>query len=61
MSEPFNACRYLLDRHLERGAGDRLALTGAGGEHTNTDLHDRVRRTAAGLRAIGLLPEQRVL
>ncbi|MCO5971325.1 benzoate-CoA ligase family protein [Actinoallomurus soli] len=61
MSEPFNACHYLLDRHLERGDGDRLALTGAGGELTYAQLHERVRRTAAGLRAIGLLPEQRVL
>ncbi|MCO5995280.1 benzoate-CoA ligase family protein [Actinoallomurus rhizosphaericola] len=61
MSEPFNASIYLLDRHLERGDGDRLALTGAGGDLTYAQLHDRVRRTAAGLRAIGLLPEQRVL
>ncbi|MEV5750542.1 benzoate-CoA ligase family protein [Actinoallomurus sp. NPDC052308] len=61
MSEPFNACLYLLDRHLERGDGDRLALTGAGGDLTYARLHERVRRTAAGLRAIGLLPEQRVL
>ncbi|MEV5703809.1 benzoate-CoA ligase family protein [Actinoallomurus sp. NPDC052274] len=61
MSESFNACLYLLDRHLERGAGDRLALTGAGGDLTYAQLHERVRRSAAGLRAIGLLPEQRVL
>jgi benzoate-CoA ligase family protein len=61
MSEPFNACLYLVDRHLERGDGDRLALTGAGGEFTYAQLHERVRRTAAGLRAIGLLPEQRLM
>src|SRR5262249_13380154 len=61
MSEPFNACLYLLDRHLEQGDGDRLALTGTDGDVTYTELHERVRRTAAGLRAIGLLPEQRVM
>ncbi|WP_433171068.1 benzoate-CoA ligase family protein [Actinoallomurus sp. CA-150999] len=61
MSEPFNACLYLLDRHLERGGGDRLALTGADEDVTYTELHERVRRTAAGLRAIGLLPEQRLM
>ncbi|MFL6053582.1 MAG: benzoate-CoA ligase family protein [Actinoallomurus sp.] len=61
MSDPFNACVHLLDRHIEKGDGDRLALAGAAGELTYTQLHDRVRRTAAGLRAIGLLPEQRVL
>jgi benzoate-CoA ligase family protein len=61
MSESFNACRYLLDRHIEQGGGDRVALTGAGGELTYAQLHDRVRRTATGLRAVGLLPEQRLL
>ncbi|MFL6053949.1 MAG: benzoate-CoA ligase family protein, partial [Actinoallomurus sp.] len=61
MSDPFNACVHLLDRHIEKGDGDRLALAGAAGDLTYTQLHDRVRRTAAGLRAIGLLPEQRLL
>jgi benzoate-CoA ligase family protein len=61
MSEPFNASLYLLDRHLERGDGDRLALTGAGGDLTYAQLHERVRRTAAGLREVGLLPEQRLM
>jgi benzoate-CoA ligase family protein len=57
----FNASTYLLDRNLERGDGDRLALTGVGGDLTYAQLHDRVTRAAAGLRAIDLLPEQRLL
>ncbi|WP_306318933.1 MULTISPECIES: benzoate-CoA ligase family protein [unclassified Streptomyces] len=61
MSEPFNACRYLLDRRIDDGDGDRLALTGPAGEFTYAELHDRVCRTATGLRAVGLRPEQRVL
>jgi benzoate-CoA ligase family protein len=61
MNEPFNACVYLLDRHIEQGDGDRLALTGTAGDLTYAQLHDRVRRTAAGLRNAGLLPEQRLL
>lgn len=61
MNEPFNACLYLLDRHIEQGDGDRLALTGTAGEFSYAQLHERVRRTAAGLRAIGLLPEQRLM
>ncbi|WP_248962833.1 benzoate-CoA ligase family protein [Sphaerisporangium perillae] len=61
MTEPFNASAYLLDRHLERGDGDRLALTGAHGELTYAQLHDRVLRTAAGLRQAGLRPEERLL
>ena len=28
----FNACDYLLDRHVRAGRGDRLALTGAAGD-----------------------------
>ena len=61
MNEPFNACAYLLDRHVESGDGDRLALTGPAGDLSYAQLHDRVRRTATGLRDAGLLPEQRLL
>jgi benzoate-CoA ligase family protein len=61
MDEPFNACTYLLDRHLDNGDGDRLAVTGPAGELTYAQLHDRVVRTAAGLRRAGLRPEQRLL
>jgi benzoate-CoA ligase family protein len=61
MAELFNACEYLLDRRIAAGDGDRLALTGPVGDLSYTDLLDRVRRTAAGLRAIGVQPEQRIL
>jgi non-ribosomal peptide synthetase component F len=61
MTQLFNACEYLLDRRLAAGDGQRLALTGAAGELTYAQLHDRVCRTATRLRAIGLQPEQRVL
>jgi benzoate-CoA ligase family protein len=61
MTQSFNACEYLLDRRLAAGDGPRLALTGACGELTYAQLHDRVCRTAAGLLAIGLQPEQRLL
>jgi benzoate-CoA ligase family protein len=61
MAQLFNACDYLLDRRLADGDGQRTALTGAAGDLTYAELHDRVCRTAAGLRATGLQPEQRVL
>ena len=61
MSEVFNASTYLLDRHIEHGDGDRLALTGAAGDTTYAQLHERVIRAASGLRAIGLQPEQRLM
>jgi benzoate-CoA ligase family protein len=61
MGQLFNACEYLLDRRLAAGDGQRIALTGAAGDVSYAELHDRVRRTAAGLRAAGVRPEQRVL
>jgi benzoate-CoA ligase family protein len=61
MAQLFNACEYLLDRRLSAGDGHRVALTGPAGEISYADLHDRVCRTAAGLRAAGLAPEQRIL
>ncbi|MGH3246236.1 MAG: benzoate-CoA ligase family protein [Trebonia sp.] len=61
MAQLFNACEYLLDRQLAAGDGDRLALTGPAGDLSYAGLLDRVRRTAAGLRAAGVQPEQRIL
>ena len=40
----FNASEYLLDRRLDAGDGDRLALTGVGGDVTYAQLHERVRQ-----------------
>ncbi len=59
--ELFNASTYLLDRHIANGDGGRLAVTGVYGELSYAELHDRVRRTAAGLRRVGVQPEQRLL
>jgi len=56
----FNACAYLLDRRVEAGDGDRLAVTGPAGALTYAQLLDRVQRAAAVLRELGLQPEQRL-
>ena len=61
MAQLFNASEYLLDRRLAAGDGDRLALTGPAGDLSYAGLWDRVRRTAAGLRAAGVQPEQRIV
>ena len=61
MTQLFNACEYLLDRRLAAGDGARTALTGVAGELSYAELHDQVCRTAAGLRELGLQPEQRLL
>ena len=61
MEQLFNACEYLLDRRLAAGDGPRTALVGPSGELSYAQLYDRVCRTAAGLRSIGVQPEQRIL
>ncbi|HUY44322.1 MAG TPA: benzoate-CoA ligase family protein [Streptosporangiaceae bacterium] len=61
MPQLFNACAYLLDRRLAAGDGQRTALTGPAGDLGYAQLHERVCRTAAALRSLGLQPEQRVL
>jgi benzoate-CoA ligase family protein len=61
MAQLFNASEYLLDRRLAAGDGPRTALAGPAGDVSYADLWDRVCRTAAGLRAIGVRPEQRIL
>ncbi|HEY2240814.1 MAG TPA: AMP-binding protein, partial [Streptosporangiaceae bacterium] len=61
MVQLFNACEYLLDRRLAAGDAPRTALTGSAGDLSYAGLHDQVCRTAAGLRDLGLQPEQRVL
>jgi len=61
VAQPFNASEYLLDRRLAAGDGDRLAVTGPAGDLSYAELAERVRRTAAGLRAVGVQPEQRIL
>lgn len=55
----FNACDYLL-RPAEDTPG-RLAITGPGGDLTYGELAARVRDVAAGLRELGLRPEERVV
>jgi benzoate-CoA ligase family protein len=57
----FNACDYLLDRRVAAGDGDRLALTGVGGDLTYRELLDLVQRTATVLTDLGLQPEQRLM
>ena len=57
----FNACDYLLDRHIREGRGDRLALTGVAGDVSYAELAERVAHAARGLRGLGLQAEQRVV
>lgn len=57
----FNAADYLLDRQVRDGNGDRLAVVCGAQSLTYAELADETRRVAAGLRAIGVRPEERVM
>lgn len=60
-AEPFNACRWLLDRHVEAGRGGAPALVCRDEEITYAELLDTVHATANGLASIGCRPGDRVL
>jgi benzoate-CoA ligase family protein len=57
----FNATEYLLDRQLRDGHGDRPAVVCGPVALTYGQLADETRRVAAGFRAIGVRPEERVM
>jgi benzoate-CoA ligase family protein len=59
--QSFNAADHLVDRHLREGRGDRVAVVCADRTLTYTDLAEETRRVAAGLRALGVRPEERVM
>ena len=60
MHEPFNASIWLVDRHLETGDGDRIAVICEDVSYTYRDIAEAVAHTAAALRALGVRPEERV-
>ena len=60
MAESFNAAEYLVSRHVASGAGDRTAVV-ASETLTYADLDERVGVVAAGLRALGLRRDDRVM
>ncbi len=57
----FNATDYLIDRQLRDGNGDRTAVVCDGRSLTFQQLADETRRVAAGFRALGVRPEERVM
>jgi benzoate-CoA ligase family protein len=60
MTSAYNACVDLLDANVERGRADHPAVVSRARTVTFDELLGEVERVAAGLRAIGVQPEQRV-
>jgi propionyl-CoA synthetase len=62
-----NTCHNALDRHVDAGHGDRVALihdspvTGTGGTYTYRELRDEVAKFAGGLRRLGVVQGDRVV
>jgi benzoate-CoA ligase len=59
--EPFNAAEYLVHRWVARGDGGRTAVVYPGGRLSYADVAERVRAAAAGLAAVGVRAEERVM
>ncbi len=59
--EPFNASVYLVDRHVEAGGGDRVAIRCGSEEVSYESLLARVCDAASGLVSLGVRPEERVM
>jgi benzoate-CoA ligase family protein len=61
VADQFNACEWLVDRHVNEGDGDRIAFVSGDQRLTYAELLDAVQAAAAGLRRLGVRPEERVM
>src|SRR6185369_15948824 len=59
--ERFNLAEYFLDRRIEEGLGDEIAIVDDRGQVTYRELQARANQVAASLVALGVRPEDRVL
>jgi benzoate-CoA ligase family protein len=57
----FNAAAYFVDRHLEEGRGQKVALIDDSGSHTYSELSSLVNRAAAALIGRGVRAGERVI
>ena len=60
MRERFNASEWLLDRHIDEGWGDAVAVRTLGRSYTYVDVLSEVQAAAGALRSLGVRPEERV-
>ncbi len=60
MHDHYNVSEWLVDRHVDSGNGDRVAIRAGGESVTYAEVLDHVEAAAAGLRALDVRPEERV-
>ena len=60
MPEPFNAAVYLVERWVTAGQGERPAVRCQGRIYSYREIEAEIERVGAGLRRLGVKPEQRV-
>jgi benzoate-CoA ligase family protein len=65
LTDPFNAATYFIDRHLQEGRGEKIAIETVAADHTASrvsyrQLQERVNRFGNGLRKLGVRIEERV-
>jgi benzoate-CoA ligase len=61
LPDEFNAAIYFIDRHLQEGRGEKIAIEGEGATLTYRQLAEGVNRAGNGLRKLGVRIEERVL
>ncbi|MFI5286257.1 MAG: benzoate-CoA ligase family protein [Candidatus Dormibacteria bacterium] len=61
MADRFNACEWLVDRHVAAGVGARTALLYRDTVMSYAELLVSITAAASGLRRLGVRPEERVL
>ena len=59
-SDLYNAAVYFVDRHLEEGRGDKVAIRCRGKEFRYRDLAEGVNRFGNALLSLGVRMEERV-
>ena len=60
LPEPFNAASYFIDRHLQEGRGEKIAIEAEGARVSYRQLWERVNRFGNALRQLGVRIEERV-
>jgi benzoate-CoA ligase family protein len=61
LPDEFNAATYFVDRHLQEGRGEKIAIEVADATLTYRQLAEGVNRAGNGLRELGVRIEERVL